>query len=502
MAGVKRGCVLWTGAVPAKVRRRLETQQQAEGEGRAATSFPVWLETDQGLLLPRYSPLCAKLVDLTDDEPDYAGAPDAHFQWEASMPLRPEQQPGAAKALRTLRSERGCLIRGDTGSGKTVVGMRMIYELQPRSVLVLVDQRDIAQQWGERIRKFMPSTRISFLMPESERRRLAKIVGPPIGKPSVGGVLIGTAQSLRQSTRFRPDAPLPIELLICDEVHVFGAPSFVDALFRVNYRYALGLTATDDRKDGLDWVFRQFVGFTVVPFSGRVMAPKIYALQAPDCGIVEDRWYMNFCRQKKSMTWAERCTDCAFFDVFPHDCGGDLPMKRDVVDWNGELNRSGMVSAWCTHPDYLDWLETVVDKLIEKRRRIFVFGDSREFLIASAERAVRKHGHAVVGVFLGQGRREGEPNLKTQRATALSKQVTYATYGVARKALDVPDKDAAVLATPISDARQVVGRVRRSKDGKAQPIVVVPLVPTIPSFMRSWLRIKRQFEEEAWSVIV
>ena len=481
------------------LRQKLQLKQTAiVADG---TEFPVWQETAAGVLLPRYSPLCADLTGVVDEEERDFGPPDSYLRWDPGQALREEQRPGAAAALAVLRAKRGCLIRGDTGSGKTVVGLRMLYELQPRSTLVLVDQRDIARQWGERIRKFMPSTRIEFLVPETERRALHKAVGPPIGEPSTGAVLIGTAQSLRVSSRFLPERPLKIGALICDEVHVFGAPSFVEALFRVNYRYAVGLTATDDRRDGLDWVFRQFVGFDVVAFAGRVMEPEVVALRAPDCGLRADDWYMTFCRLKRGMTWKDACTYCPSFDAFPHDCGGGLSFRADGdVKWGDRLNRAGLIAAWCASAEYRDWLEAAVVKLAEQGRKMFVFADAREFLIHMYERLKARYGDARVGVFLGKGRKEDEPRLDAQRDSALTKQITFATYGVARKALDVPEKDTAVLAGPISDARQVVGRVRRFLPDKRRPLVVVPVATGIRPFFYAWRRIRTQFRSAAWSV--
>lgn len=170
------------------------------------------------------------------------------------------------------------------------------------------------------------------------------------------------------------------------------------------------------------------------------------------------------------------------------------------VKW-GNLNRVALIQEWCNSKEYQDWLMLVIDQLVKKKRNIFVFGDSRAFLLSLYERCVAKYGQKYTGIFLGKGPvLEGEKDVSWQRDTALAKPITFATYGVARKALDVVAKDAAILATPISDARQVAGRIRRVAKDKAQPILLVPVAMKIKMFRDAWNKIKLQFEAAGWEI--
>ena len=49
-------------------------------------------------------------------------------------------------------------------------------------------------------------------------------------------------------------------MLVCDEVHHMSAEVFVRSLQRIITPYALGLSATMQRKDGLSKVFKMFLG--------------------------------------------------------------------------------------------------------------------------------------------------------------------------------------------------------------------------------------------------
>lgn len=479
----------------------------AMSAGRAAC-FPAYEEIGGDVLVPRYSEVVHDLIPLkpfAHEEP--TGFGEGGFDWNPELPLREKQVPGADRAERVLERQRGCTIHGDTGSGKTVVGLNMIHRFQPLRVLVLVDQLDIADQWARRIRQFMPNARMEFLMPAGEERSIRnnvhRKVGDLTGKPSAGVITIGTAQSMHVSQVHTVSDPFVAEMLICDEVHVFGAPTFMGAVFKVNFGRSIGLTATPDRKDELQWIFFKCLGPTVVRFEGDVMTPIVRKIRAPNCGINSNDWRTSWCASKRGNTCLAMCRECAFFPQFPDECGGNLERTQtNKVKWK-VLNRVGVVKAWTEDPEYVDWLmRIVIEPLYRKKRSIFCFGEFRGLLIELYQRSRRLFSGRNVGIFLGKGSpKPGEPDLSHQRDTALDKPLTFVTYGVARKALDVQEKDCAVFATPISDARQASGRVRRSQDGKRDPLIVVP-VPRIQAFEDSWERIKSQFEEEGWSIRV
>lgn len=466
-----------------------------------------WLKEGERVLVPRYSDLVRDLVKRTDKkefkltEPNTLGKPDSFFRWNSKFPLREKQVPGAERAEAILRKRRGAIIKGDTGSGKTVVGLNMIYRLQPQSVLILVDQIDIAAQWAERISQFMPGAWPNFLMQDKDVREIRKKLTKP--KSAVpGNIIIATAQSLYRSATYTHHSPIEVDLLICDEVHVFSAPTFLSSIFKVNFGYSIGLTATDDRNDRLDWLFRDALGRSTVQFEGEVMEPIIYKLKAPSAGFRDDQWRMAWCGRFHEMTWAAKCKSCIHADRFPFKCGGNLPASMTgKVKWDGMQNRSGLIAAWSTSDEYQTWLRGVIDHQMKKGRNIFVFGDGRKFLIMLYIWAKEQYGGEQVGLFLGKGKADpDEPDFRAQRKTALQKRLTFCTYGVARKALDVREKDCQILGTPISDARQAVGRVRRTADNKKQPVVIVPVPSRIGTFNGAWMKIRKWFVEQGWTI--
>lgn len=471
--------------------------------------YPVYRELgDNYILIPRYSPLVTVLAPHRDlikqCEPRDIDGTD-RYSWNENRPLKAKQIPGATKAEEVLRKNRGCIVIGDTGSGKTVIGLWLAKQLAGRRTLILVDQLDLAQQWAERIREFIPNAEPQFILPKAEaksiRAHVTRKLGPPRGNVNPTSFTIGTFQSMYASKEFTIENPVEAELLIVDETHVAAAPTFMNAVFKVNYGYSLGLTATFRRSDELEWIIQQCLGKEQVHFEGEVMDPIIYKLNAPSCGIKEREWRTAFCKRKIGLTSLVQCVDCSYYEDFPVDCGGRLPMTRTgSVKW-GRLNRAAMITAWSNHPAYIRWCLDVVGSMIEKKRSVFLFGEGRRFLTTLYEHALRIWGAGQVGLFLGKtsGSDVVGSEYEHQRKTALNKRITFVTYGVARKALDVKQKDCAFFATPISDADQAAGRVRRVAVGKARPVVLVS-VPAIPNAQAAWKKVEAQFKEKRWEI--
>ena len=72
-------------------------------------------------------------------------------------------------------------------------------------------------------------------------------------------ITIASLQSLSMKT-YEEDVLSDFGLVIIDECHHIAAQVFSRALLKVNFRYALGLSATVNRKDGLSKVFKWFIG--------------------------------------------------------------------------------------------------------------------------------------------------------------------------------------------------------------------------------------------------
>jgi len=477
---------------PAKLTQKLTFTPKRKGKPICAA---VALSGDR-MAFPRYANPGFAVGKVIVDEPNNFGSENQYLRWNPERKLQTKQNPGVGLVCETLLSLGGCTMNGETGSGKTVMALAVLYRMQPKHTLVLVDRIDLARQWAERIAEYLPGTVVRFLM--SEKDVQAEQVRP--SNPTEGRILIATGQSIYRSLEYTADNPISCDMLVCDEAHVFSAPTFLKSILRLRYRYSLALTATVDRKDGLEKLFLSALGERVVRVDGNTMVPLIYTVPAPACGIVETDWQMFWCSHLKGMSWLVKCQACPQFSEFPNcignpRCFGDMTeeQKKKV-----KINRSGLIDAWSNAPEYVEWLIAGIKLLIARGRNMFVFADGRRLLQTLRDRLTAEVGADKIGLFLG-GAGTSRKAVEA-RNVELKKQVTLVTYGIAAKGLDVAEKDLAFLATPIADGRQVVGRVRRKKEGKATPIVIVA-VPPIPTLETTCRRFERQMRKNQWKVL-
>lgn len=151
--------------------------------------------------------------------------------FDFSGTLKPFQE----KAVAAMASKEFGTLSAPTGSGKTVIGLRMIADRR-QSVLVVVHTRELAHQWVDRIGAFLG-------IPESE----VGFIGE--GRREVGDrVTVALVQSLYKCAA---EVAPRIGFLLVDECHRAPSRTFTDAVSVFDCRYMLGLTATPWRRDKL-----------------------------------------------------------------------------------------------------------------------------------------------------------------------------------------------------------------------------------------------------------
>jgi superfamily II DNA or RNA helicase len=142
-------------------------------------------------------------------------------------------QRQAARAL--LAHEIGVFV-APPGVGKTVVGTYLVAE-RACSTLILVHRRPLLDQWRAQLSLFLGV----------EPKAIGQIGG---GKHSANGRLdVAMIQSLVRAGKVA-DLVAGYGQVIVDECHHVPAVSFERVLAEVKARYAVGLTATPQRRDG------------------------------------------------------------------------------------------------------------------------------------------------------------------------------------------------------------------------------------------------------------
>jgi superfamily II DNA or RNA helicase len=193
-------------------------------------------ETDKEVILPRG--FAGKLLrfcketNITFDFKDQRKKKEA-IQFNFQTELH-EYQVSAFTA--TSKKDMGVIV-APPGSGKTVIGLKIIADKQ-QPALILVHRKQLMDQWVERIEAFLG-------IPKHEIGKIGQ------GKSKIGKqVTVATIQSLVKETEKSGDIELKeaFSTILIDECHHIPAQTYRNTVQQFNSYYLYGLTATPFRK--------------------------------------------------------------------------------------------------------------------------------------------------------------------------------------------------------------------------------------------------------------
>ena len=214
------------------------------------------------------------------------------------------------RAVDALLKEAGGIVAIATGGGKTVTALVAATEMQnmePRHicVVVLVPSRPLARQWTEDIRAFgLDPVVLTGTGTQDRRAELERVaLGFATEQPRTEVIVMSNALFAKVNSserRWLTSLPETVELvLIADEVHNLGTPSFINNPPDYFTR-RIGLSATPIRQydpDGTDQLFDFFGGPPVFEFSlgdaieAGCLVPYNYYLHVIELDAVEMEHY-------------------------------------------------------------------------------------------------------------------------------------------------------------------------------------------------------------------
>lgn len=156
------------------------------------------------------------------------------------------------RAARVLLAHDAGVLVAPPGSGKTVVGTYLVSQ-RGRNTLVLVHRTQLLEQWRTQLSVFLDLRKSAIGQIGGGRRK------------ATGSIDVAMIQSLARG-KGHDDTVARYGHVIVDECHHVPAVSFEAVMRKVQARYITGLTATPQRRDGLQPILAFQIGpvhFTV-----------------------------------------------------------------------------------------------------------------------------------------------------------------------------------------------------------------------------------------------
>jgi len=364
---------------------------------------------DGALTLPR---CYGGLGTITSVKDSLAEGEEISLDSRASLnPLQQQAFEASCSALR--KSPHACVLTLPCGFGKTVVSLVIAASLG-RKTLVVVHKENLLVQWLERVKTFLPNARTGVIQQ---------------GKAEFRDVDVCLAMLQTICCRQMPEGCLEsFGTIVLDEAHHLAAPYFSQLFFKLPCRYILGLTATPKRKDGCSEILHLFMGPFSFQLSSRTDA---------DVKVFVSSWRNKF------------------------TCNHD-PTPPEVQRYKTRLTvdkgRNAHILELCS-------------AAANAGRNIICLSDRVEHLVGLKEewRLAARHPEVSCALFIG-GR--GKVNSQERKFAEDSARVIFATFAMAAEGLDIPRLDTLILATPVGDVTQAVGRILRPCAEKKSPVVV------------------------------
>lgn len=369
-----------------------------------------------------------------------------HFQFHSTFkPRNAEQERWIKECVALLRgSDDGFMARAPTGFGKTWCTTEVIARLSTKTIVV-VNKDDIVDQWVAALEKCLglqlgPGKGIGLIRGEK-----VDVVNQ--------GVVIAMIQSISKEGRYTPHALNGFGLGIWDEGHRVAADFFAQSCFNIPAKKRMALSATPKRKDGRDEVIHAHIGPIKVWTDLAPMVPRVIAEETP--------WS---CPLKRKTTPDGKLVmnddGTIAMTPIPHTAARAAHVERMMAKHHG---RNRMIGNF-------------VAQAFKSGRKIMVQSKTREHLdtlslmIGSLGVPPSKITMYVGGLS------------KAQREKAKEGVVILATYQMTKEATDIPEIDTLVMALPLSDPEQAVGRCIRYMEDKNEPLVFDLRDSTSPVF--------------------
>ena len=337
------------------------------------------------------------------------------------IPLYPYQE----KAVKMAKQGLYGILESRAGSGKTQMGIALIREYGRRA-LWLCHTLDLVKQSRDRALQYMDKDLLGTI---SE------------GKVNIGkGITFATVQTMSKLDLSQYKNMW--DVIIVDECHrVCGSPTqltmFAKVLNSLAARHKYGLSATVHRADGMIRATKSLIGDVVYSVPDEAIADKVMRV-----GI--------------------------------KPVGTGVKISRECLNTDGTLNYTRLINYLC---ECFTRNALIRDSIVnESAKSCLILSDRLchlETLLNLLPPKLKDKAVMISGkMTTKKGKLEREQAIEDMRTG--KKKYLFATFSLAKEGLDIPCLERLFLTTAQKDfavITQSIGRIARTFDGKADPIV-------------------------------
>lgn len=326
---------------------------------------------------------------------------------------------GEAKAL--IDQGINFIAEAPTGWGKSWLGCAIAaYAGQP--TLIIIPKSDLVASWRDNLTKTLkvPPNEIGLIQGAKVDYKNKKFVI----------ALVQSIVTKADGDKFDEEFYKTFGMVIWDEVHRMGAPSFARSCMLFPARYRVGLSATTYRGDGKMPIVEANIGKVLTKGHAIPMSPKVLVVKTgydiPKYG--SDGRKLIYSAGRLASVYG--------------DMGSNHERNEHIIKFTLAAYKKGREGI------------VLMADLIDKHLKIL----HRALLNAGVPAS-------DIGYYKG-GMSPSALDLNAQ------KRIVLTTFAMCKEGTDFPHWDTLVLCTPHADVQQAIGRVMRKKEGKLTPIIL------------------------------
>lgn len=334
----------------------------------------------------------------------------------------------------------------NTGCGKTYVGVHRIGVIGLKT-LVIVPSETVMKEWIDAITNCFPNIKLGYYY---AKRKIDGDVVLMVINSAINydfTFIIGRGKDKITTTYKYYEYFTKFGFVIYDEIHNYTSTVRQTVLWRTNFKYGLGLTATPDEESwGMDIIYQKHVGQLMIASDLPDYNPQLTKWS----GIVRPIWYIG-------------------------------PPEYTVKIINSSTNYTShgdMVKQFCSDPYRNKLIIQIVKELYLRGRNMFIFFKNRDY----AQKLIEP----IKSQIIGQNAQINETPDATilmggatdeDRHKSSSARIVLTTYSYGWQGISIPKMDTLVFATPRkAKMRQIFGRILRKSGDPSIPREIIDII--------------------------